>query len=227
MVRREHGRRFVTKVLNMNIYQSISAVMAEIDPIAKARRNEQQNYGFRGIDDMYNALNPILPKYGIFFAPNVLSKEREERATKSGGVLMYTILMVKYTVYAADGTNIKLVTIGEAMDSGDKSSNKAMSTALKYAVMQLFCIPTEGDNDTENHSPEPAPKAPVASPSALGSSEDWNLEKAGATLVTLKGATKAIKDWDDSARNWMAANHKNPMVVSAVKYYIEHEIPFE
>jgi hypothetical protein len=39
--------------------------------------------------------------------------------------------------------------IGEAMDSGDKSSNKAMSAAYKYAAFQAFCIPTEGDNDAD------------------------------------------------------------------------------
>ena len=66
----------------------------------------------------------------------------------------------------------------------------------------------------------------TASPSAPGSSEDWNLEKAGATLVSLKGETKAIKDWDASARSWMAEKHANPMVKSAAKYYNEHEVPF-
>lgn len=66
----------------------------------------------------------------------------------------------------------------------------------------------------------------VTAPSALGSSEDWNLEKAGATLVSLKGETKAIKDWDASARSWMAEKHANPMVKSAAKYYNEHEVPF-
>lgn len=152
---------------SMNIYQAISAVMAEVGPISKDRKNTQQNYGFRGIDDMYNALNPILPKYGIFFVPNVLSEKREERATKSGGVLIHTILMVEYTVYATDGSSVKLVTVGEAMDSGDKSANKAMSVALKYAVMQLFCIPTEDEKDTEAQTHEVAPRqtAPNASQS--------------------------------------------------------------
>jgi hypothetical protein len=47
--------------------------------------------------------------------------------------------------------------IGEAMDSGDKSANKAMSAAQKYALLQVFCIPTEEPKDTENetHTVEP------------------------------------------------------------------------
>ena len=49
-------------------------------------------------------------------------------------------------------------TFGEAMDSGDKATNKAMSAAYKYAALQAFAIPTEGDNDTENHTHEIQPE---------------------------------------------------------------------
>ncbi len=44
------------------------------------------------------------------------------------------------------------------MDSGDKSANKAMSAAYKYALMQVFCIPTDEPKDTENETHEVAPK---------------------------------------------------------------------
>lgn len=40
------------------------------------------------------------------------------------------------------------------MDSGDKASNKAMSAAYKYAAIQTFCIPTEGDNDADSTTHE-------------------------------------------------------------------------
>jgi hypothetical protein len=66
---------------------------------------------------------------------------------------------MKFTAYAEDGSSVESVTIGEAMDSGDKSMNKAMSTAYKYALMQIFCIPTEEDKDTENQTHEVAPKS--------------------------------------------------------------------
>jgi hypothetical protein len=59
---------------------------------------------------------------------------------------------------AVDCSSIKAVTIGEAMDTGDKASNKAMSTALKYACLQIFCIPTEEEKDTEYQTYEVKPK---------------------------------------------------------------------
>lgn len=145
------------------IYALIPKVMAEIGHIGKSRSNAQQGYKFRGIDDVYNAIQPALIKHGVFIIPSITKHTREERQTKTGGTLIYTILEVEHRFCAPDGSSIKAVTIGEAMDSGDKSSNKAMSAAMKYACLEVFAVPTEGDNDTENHSHEvaPRPQAPA------------------------------------------------------------------
>lgn len=131
--------------------------MAEVGAIEKTRRGDGINYKFRGIDDIYASLQPLLAKHGVFFAPNVLAKDRAERLTKSGGTMTITLLTVEFTFYAEDGSNFKIVTVGEAMDTSDKSSNKSMSAALKYAMLQLFCIPTEEEKDTEyqNHEIKP------------------------------------------------------------------------
>lgn len=173
----------------MNIYQSIQKIMEEVEPIAKARKNDQQGYKFRGIDDLYNELNPHLAKYGVFFCPEIITKEREERVTAKGGLLMYTILVVAFTVYAGDGSSVKLVTIGEAMDSGDKSANKAMSAAYKYAMMQLFCIPTEDEKDTEVQSPEPVAQPSTTAPSATGSVGVPKCDKCHSDMVPGKGGS--------------------------------------
>ena len=59
-------------------------------------------------------------------------------------------------VSAEDGTKHTASTFGEAMDSSDKATNKAMSAAYKYAAFMTFCIPVEGDNDSENDHHEVA-----------------------------------------------------------------------
>lgn len=145
----------------MNVYQAIAAVMAELskEGISKDRKNQQQGYAFRGIDDMYNALSPILAKNGLCILPRVLARETIERQTKSGGALFYTTVEVEFDfVSAEDGSKHTVKTFGEAMDSADKSTNKAMSAAYKYAVMQAFAIPTEGDNDADAATHEVAAK---------------------------------------------------------------------
>ncbi|CAB4152633.1 Essential recombination function protein [uncultured Caudovirales phage] len=150
-----------------NIYQAVNAIMQEIEAIGKNKTNSMQGYKFRGIDDMYNALQPLFKKHSVFITSNVLESKREERQTAKGGVLIYTIAKCQFKFFTTDGSFIESVLEGEAMDSGDKSTNKAMSTALKYALMQMFLIPTEEKLDTEYDTHEIAPKqkpAPKATP---------------------------------------------------------------
>lgn len=131
------------------VFQKIIACMQDIEAISKGKRNAQQGYNFRGIDDVYNELHPILAKHGLFTAPRVLSERSEERTTKSGTALIYRILRIEFRFFAEDGSSVIVETIGEGMDSGDKASNKAMAVAHKYALMQVFAIPTEDAKDPE------------------------------------------------------------------------------
>lgn len=146
----------------MNIYQAITGAMADVEPIAKGRVNKEQRFNFRGIDEIMNELQPVLKKHGLFVVPKVVDVIRQEKPTKSGGVLLYSIVTMEYTMYSQDGSSITGSTVGEGMDSGDKASNKAMAVALKYFLLQTFCIPTEDakDPDAETHYVATAP-API------------------------------------------------------------------
>ena len=143
----------------MNIYESICAIMADSPVVAKAQKNSQQGFMYRGVDVVMNVFQPLLAKHKVFVVPEVLDTSREERTTKNGGNLIYTILKMRYTFYAEDGTFVTAVVQGEGMDSADKSGNKAMSVAFKYAMFQVFCIPTEEMKDPDADSPEQS--APV------------------------------------------------------------------
>lgn len=140
------------------IYKAISNCMKEIGAVGKNQRNDQQNFMYRGIDAVMNAINPALVNNGIFVVPQILEQFREDRQTRSGGNLIYSICKVKYTFFADDGSNISAIVIGEGMDSGDKATNKAMSVAFKYACFQVFCIPTEEMIDPDAECHEVAPK---------------------------------------------------------------------
>lgn len=138
------------------IYKAINGVMQDVGAITKEKLNKQQGFKFRGIDDVMNALYPAMVKHKLFVVPEILEQIREERQTKSGGNLIYSICKIKYTFFAEDGSNVSAIVIGEGMDSGDKATNKAMSIAFKYACFQTFCIPTEEieDPDGECHEVE-------------------------------------------------------------------------
>ena len=136
----------------------------EIDPgpyigIVKDKRNSQgSGYNFRGIDDVYNAIAPLLAKHGLCILPRVLARECVERTSKQGGALFYITVEAEFDfVSAEDGTKHTVKTFGEAMDSGDKATNKAMSAAYKYACFQAFSIPTESRDDADYQTHEVKP----------------------------------------------------------------------
>lgn len=151
----------------MKVYEKIAAVQGQISKvgISKGRKNAQQGYSFRGIDDVYSALAPLLSENGLCILPRILSRSCIERTTAKGGLLFYVIVDAEFDLVAAeDGSKHTIRTIGEAMDSADKATNKAMSAAYKYACLQAFCIPTEGDNDADATTHEPLRFAQDAQP---------------------------------------------------------------
>ncbi|ETT01088.1 ERF family protein [Providencia alcalifaciens] len=143
------------------VYKAISNVAKELAEtgIKKESENKQQGFMFRSIDAVYNALAPALVKHGLLILPRMINRTATERVTQRGGVLIYVTVKAEFDfISTKDGSKHTVVTYGEAMDSGDKATNKAMSIAYKYAAFQAFCIPTEEtaiDADAEVHDVAP------------------------------------------------------------------------
>lgn len=138
----------------MKVFQAIHEVMTTMskEGIGKGRKNQQQGYQFRGIDDVLNNLSAAMCEAGLLCVPRVLERTQVERSTSKGGALFYTTVKVDFDLIAKeDGSKHTVTTYGEAMDSADKSTNKAMSAAYKYMALLTFCIPTEAtpDNDAD------------------------------------------------------------------------------
>jgi hypothetical protein len=149
----------------MKVYKAINAVQSELSNtgIIKDKRNQQgAGYNFRGIDDVYNAIAPLLAKHSLCILPRVIARGCIERQSKSGGALFYVTVEAEFDfVSSEDGTKHTVKTFGEAMDSGDKATNKAMSAAYKYACFQAFSIPTESRDDADYQTHEVASYKPV------------------------------------------------------------------
>lgn len=144
------------------IFSLIPKIMAEIKSIGKDQTNAHQNYRFRGIDDMYNAVHPALVKHGVFCCPQVQKTESSELDRGDGKFAFRVLLSVNHRFYADDGSFVEVITQGEGIDRSDKASNKAMSAAMKYAFIELFSIPTEDIEDSDRDSPKAGPsKHPI------------------------------------------------------------------
>jgi len=136
----------------MKVYKAINKVQAELakQGIGKDRKNQAQGYKFRSIDDVYNVLSSILAENNLCVLPRILSRDLRLAETKSGGSMHYVTVEAEFDfISSEDGTKHTVKSYGEAMDSGDKATNKAMSAAHKYAMLMAFSIPTEGDNDSD------------------------------------------------------------------------------
>ena len=156
----------------MKVYQAINSVQTELCKIGIAkdsRNNQGQGYNFRGIDAVYNVLSSIMAQNGLVIVPRMLARTCEERVSKSGGALFYVTVEAEFDLISAeDGSKHTARTFGEAMDSGDKATNKAMSAAYKYMAFQTFAIPTSGDNDADSSTHEVVRKKPTIENNRLG-----------------------------------------------------------
>lgn len=140
------------------IYKKMSEVMKDVGPISKDQKNTVQGFKFRGIDQFVNALYPALTKHSVFMTPRVISSNYDikevERSSGKKGIDKHVSLLVEYDFFAEDGSKVTVGPVAsEGVDSGDKATNKALSAALKYALIQTFSIPTEDMADGDSESP--------------------------------------------------------------------------
>lgn len=168
------------------IYKKMSEVMASIGSIQKDQKNTAQGFKFRGIDQFVNALYPALVKAGVFMTPRVTSVTNEvrevERSSGKKGYDKTVNLMVEYDFFAEDGSKVTVGPIAaEGLDSGDKATNKALSAALKYALIQTFSIPTEDMVDADLSSPEISREVKISVGASQSASQDVTISKAATT----------------------------------------------
>lgn len=210
------------------VYAAIAAVTAEMakEGIAKGRRNQQQGYQFRGIDDVYNALSPMLAKHKLCILPRVTERVVQERETARGGVLFYVTVRVEFDFVSADDGSVHTVcTYGEAMDAADKATNKAMSAAYKYAAFQTFCIPTEGDNDADATTPEVTKQVVKKEEPAVDTVSAEDLPEDYFGLLDELEATESKEDLRRWALNTTARRAALPKVAQSKlrELTIEHQ----
>lgn len=225
----------------MNIYESIAAVQSDVDFIGKDKKAQTQNYKYRGVDQVLNTLHPLFARHKVFSVPDVLDiPYREIRQTKNGGEMTYQVVKVKYTFYAEDGSNLSATVLGEAMDSGDKVSNKCMSVAYKYACFQILSIPTEetcadpDDMQEEFGKGGKTPQEPRRAPQTGAGGEEK--PRRGITLTELRnfgvnditatakaigekfGKTISELDEEETARAWRILEKAKAKAEEAAEY---------
>lgn len=180
--------------------------MKNIGAVGKDQTNTQQGFKFRGIDQLINAAHPAFIKAGVFVTPEVISHDvilkDVTRANGKAGVDKHVSILVKFTFHAEDGTSVASTIAAEGVDSGDKATNKALSAALKYALIQTLSVPTadmeDGDRTTLELGSAVASSAAATtgadtSPSSAAPVSSFRKRTAPAAAPVSNGATDSIK----------------------------------
>ena len=133
------------------IYGAIIDAKREIGSIGKDKETASgAKFQYRSFDSVINAVGPLLDRHGIMLVPRVLHRERWVQQSRSGGSTDYCLLEMEFTFYARDGSFVIASSVGQAMDSSDKSATKAATVALRIVLCQLFNIAYEEMQDPES-----------------------------------------------------------------------------
>jgi hypothetical protein len=167
--------------------------MADVQSVAKSDRNTHQNFSFRGIDAVLNAVGPVLRRHGVVVLPEVLSHSFETVEVGQKRSLMgHVIVHVAYTFVGPEGDSLRTVVLGEAMDSGDKAVPKAMSVAFRTALLQALALPTdEPDPDASTYERSAAPVASMADVEGLLAQADGLVDPEKVREYAAKGPGEA------------------------------------
>lgn len=198
------------------IHEQLIKVMQGVTGVAKRDRNYQQQFSFRGIDAVLNAVGPVLREHGVFLAPMVENIKYETvEVGRNRTPMAHVLVTVQYTFFAADGSELAVEVVGEAMDSGDKAVSKAMSVALRTALLQTLALPTdEKDPDADAYT--------RSEPQVVReeSRAEEVVRKAGITEVAEQAAAP-VEDEDatNALRNviltWAARNRIPPRQIAS------------
>lgn len=139
----------------MKVHEAVTAVMEAVGAVRKDGRNSQQNFNFRGVDAVVNAVSPAMRKVGLTCHPSKVEHRPSGKQLSGGKMATSVDVVVDYTFTGPEGDTFTTQVVAEAFDLGDKATAKAMSVALRTCLLQTFMLPTDDtDPDAETYEQE-------------------------------------------------------------------------
>lgn len=191
-----------------SVVECLSTAMEAIRAVGKTGKNTQQNYNFRGIDAVVNAASPAFRAVGVVVTPELRSIDYETVEVGNKRSIMQSCkVVVGYTFHGPAGDTITAVAPGEAMDSGDKATAKAMSVAFRTALLQALCIPTT-ENDPDEQSYERSPRSEAQERPQEPPPGKPKAQVKGDLVKFLEGKVQEGTEKDHAAQVWSDAEVK-------------------
>lgn len=164
--------------LDVPVHVAWSRVMGEVQWIAKADRTTSgSQYNYRGVDRVIDSVAPAVRKHGVIVMPVKVVPEYTVIQTKSGSAMNYCRVVASFAIVGPRGDVLSAPNdagimvpllgeaIGEGFDTGDKSSMKAQSVALREFYIKALAIPVSrptADPEYGEQHQIAGPKAPTA-----------------------------------------------------------------
>jgi hypothetical protein len=194
--------------------ESIALTLQKVKAVGKNERNQQQNFNYRGIDAVVNAVNPVLAEVGGFIVGEALSTEYEAFVSAKGTAGTVARLTVRYKWYGTDGGEpVTGVVSSEANDYADKATAKAWSVALRTFLLQTLMLPTDDPDPDSSYIERGAPRAQATEVVSPLPPVD---EQAAHTWITVLSAAESIAQlqasWDEAGKEGVT---RDPKVIAA------------
>lgn len=126
----------------LNVHQRLAAAMGDVDYIQKEKK-QGMNYTIVSHDAVTAKVRPVLLKHGIVYYPvrceHVHNGNRAECS-----------LTVRFVNVDEPADFFDVPTFGYGIDPQDKGPGKAMSYAVKYALLKALGLETGDDPDNES-----------------------------------------------------------------------------
>ena len=173
----------------MKVHEAVTAVMEDVGAVRKDGRNTQQNFNFRGVDAVVNAVSPAMRKHGLICRPSKVDHRPSSKQLSGGKMATSIDVIVDYTFTGPEGDSFTAQVAAESFDLGDKATAKAMSVAYRTCLLQTFALPTD-DNDPDEQTYEREARQPVQQ------GPDWAAQYKAAT-----GNAQALQALRHTAKN--------------------------
>jgi hypothetical protein len=142
-----------------NILQRLNAVMQEVDYIQREQK-QGMRYKIVSHDKVTGLVRPALVKHGVVYWPSSFDVKQSGNRTELCCQVVFANMDDKNDYIVVD-------TLGYGIDDQDKGPGKAISYAVKYALLKALGLETGDDPDLEQdveHKHDRAPHIQSAPP---------------------------------------------------------------
>lgn len=151
----------------MQAYQKLAEklvkIMDSLGAVEKKGYNKHQNYKYMREVDVMEALKSELIENKIIMLTSSKFVDIQKKEGKDKTDFITTVETQHTFVDSESGEALTISSVGSGYDSSDKGAAKAITSAVKYAIMKTFMISDEGsdiENDGETAQP-PAKATPL------------------------------------------------------------------